>query len=286
MPRMRSDQFNGAYDLPAMLAEVEARSRVELTTAESRNRLLGLYVRPLADRVLRHATLGWVADWAESSGRSFHLYGLGWENHPRLSKFARGVARHGAHLGAIARSAAINLHFGLNLAMHQRVLETTAAGGFLLVRYHPQDFFPPWMSTLFELAQAGGWRPPAEVPLSDLPPEVADKVRQRRVLLGRPASEFISISQKLLNEGDPARPEARRQWFASETFPMLDAITFKDPGAFAARAEHFLAHPKQRAQIVRDMRAIVQREYTYDALVASMTTFVRDRLAASARSSR
>jgi hypothetical protein len=54
-------------------------------------------------------------------------------------------------MARIARNAAINLHAGSSLALHQRVLETLAAGGFVMVRFHPLDFLPAGHESLRRL---------------------------------------------------------------------------------------------------------------------------------------
>lgn len=278
LPLMRSERFNGAYDLGRMLGEVEAHTRIDIADADSRSSLIGTYVRPLADRVMRHTTLEWVADWAEATGHTLRLYGRGWEQHPRFSKFACGVARHGSHLGAIMRSAAINLHFGMNLALHQRVLETSVAGGFLMVRHHPQDFYPKWMPELWQYVHGKNMTGPARIPYGELPPDLAQAHRERLEAVGRPIKNCIEISERFLENNDPLLAQERRRRFAGEIFPMLGRITFNGPESFRAQAEHFLAHPDERADIVRHMQAIVQCEYTYDALVKSMKAFLRERL--------
>jgi hypothetical protein len=278
MPCMRDPRFNGAYDLDQMLRQVEQKTRITLADDESRTRLLGVYVRPLADRVLRHTALGWVADWAENTGHTLHLYGRDWEKHPRFGKFAQGEARHGAHLGEIVRAAGITLHCGINGSLHQRVLETAVAGGFLLVRYHPHDFDPPLMQKLWEFFTHNRVVPPARIGYANLPPELADEHRKRNILVGNAVVGYVDVSEKFLREYDPAQADERRQRFAGEMFTTLKDVVFDSFASFAERAEHFLAHPQERADIVRQMQTSVRRRFTYDALVASMLTFVREGL--------
>lgn len=274
MPRMQDGRFNGAYDLCGMLTEMEARARIQLNDAESRNRLLGLYVRPLADRVLRHATLDWVADWAENTGRSLRLYGLGWEDHPRLGKFARGVARHGAHLGAIVRSAAINLHFGLNLCLHQRVLETAAAGGFLLVRYHPHDFRLPAYHLLARYVRENGITRSTSVPLDRMPADYIAARQKTFELTGQAETGQVDIPASFLRE-IAAPPDERRRQVSQAAFPDLHRITFDSPECFAKQAAFYLEHADDRRAVVERMRQSVLDNFTYDALVSNMITFLR-----------
>ncbi|MBZ0271946.1 glycosyltransferase [bacterium] len=78
-------------------------------------------------------------DWAAQMGIDLALWGRGWQSHPRLSRYARGIAENGPALAAIYRAARINLHvnqFGID---HPRIMDGLAAGGFFLVREAP-DF--------------------------------------------------------------------------------------------------------------------------------------------------
>ena len=283
LPRMRAEGFNGAHHLEALLQEMEQRTRIGLTDEESRARLLGVYVRPLVDKVLRHTTLEWVADWAEGTGRTLHLYGRDWEGHPRFGRFARGEARHGAHLGAIARAAAINLHCGLNVSLHQRVLETAIAGGFLLVRYHPQDFYPAWLAQMHDYVRTHQICPPARIAYGDLPFELTEAHRRRMEEIGRRNAGEVEIFPGFLESHDPAGAHERRYQFAGEMFPMLADMIFDSASSFAAQAERYLADAKLRQDTAARMQAVVQCEFTYDALVSKLLGFVGEELATDAR---
>src|SRR5690606_29564684 len=59
-------------------------------SAENRERIVRHYLDPLAELLFRQKTLEWVADYCDRTGRSLHLYGQGWDAHPRFERYARG----------------------------------------------------------------------------------------------------------------------------------------------------------------------------------------------------
>jgi hypothetical protein len=84
----------------------------------------------LINLMLRHQPL----EWAAEAGYSLALWGRGWESHPRLGQFARGVAPNGPELAAIYRSVRVNLHVNQYSLEHPRILDGLLAGGFFLTR--------------------------------------------------------------------------------------------------------------------------------------------------------
>ena len=277
-PLFASSGFNGAYDLPRLLDQVAAKLGLACPDSEFRERLLSLYIRPLADRTLRHTTLAWVADWAEATGRTFHLHGNGWDRHPRLACYARGPARHGEHLAQIARQATINLHAGANPALHQRVLETACAGGFVMVRYHPADFPLAAKTDFVQYLLDHGISQPAEIPLDQLPPAFVKAMRHRLEETGRQVPGALEVTPAMLLDLAARRRYSDAYEYASEAFPSFEQITFRDAEDFARKAEDFIRHPQQREAIVEGMREAVQRLFSYDGLVEQLRFFLTEAL--------
>ncbi|MFG0260154.1 MAG: hypothetical protein ACF8LK_07345 [Phycisphaerales bacterium JB041] len=87
------------------------------------------YALPLADRVVRHQTLGWAASICGRHGWRLRLHGRGWDSHPELAEYARGEISHGDDLRACYQSAAVHLHASVNTLVHQRVMECAMSGG-------------------------------------------------------------------------------------------------------------------------------------------------------------
>ncbi len=273
-----SSRFNAGYDLGRLLRQIEAKTGFVPNHPELREKLMGLFVRPLADRWLRHTALAWVADWADATGRTLHLYGNGWDQHRRFARYARGPAEHGRHLAEITRQAKINLHAGLNTALHQRVLETLCAGGFLMVRYHPHDFFPESNRSLVRYVQERGIDRPMRIPLDQVPPECVETMRERAAVTGREMPGTYDITEEWLLTARARRRHGGRYDFASLAFPDFERIAFDGAESFARRAEHFIENPDERQALAGRMQEAVNELFTYDALVPRVVNFIRQAL--------
>ncbi len=281
MPLAADDRFDAGRPVEPLLDE--AWKEWDLPPEPRlRQEVLSLVVRPLVDRVLRHTALRWVADWADATGRSLHLYGRGWESHPRFGRYARGVAEHGAHLAAIARGAAISLHLGTVSALHQRVLETVCAGGFVLVRYNPQDYLSPGTEAMLRFLRERGITAPVRLRLDEVPPEYVAERQERLRRLGLPPRNEIQVTEEFLLENDRCQGSDPRYERAGLAFADLPTISFDGPETFAQRAEYFLAHPDQRRAIGERMRQTVEELFTYRALARRFLGFLRDALAKAA----
>ncbi len=101
--------------------------------------IINQIARPLADRMIRHETLGWAVDVCRDRGWRLHLYGDGWDRHPTLARFARGELEHGDALRASYRAARCHLHASVNTNVHQRIAECALSGGLPLCRLKYAD---------------------------------------------------------------------------------------------------------------------------------------------------
>lgn len=102
-------------------------------TADGTDALAGYlfrhYALPLADRVVRHQTIGWAASICRRHDWRLRLYGRGWDTHPEFADFACGEVSHGEDLRACYQAASIHLHASVNTLVHQRVMECAMSGG-------------------------------------------------------------------------------------------------------------------------------------------------------------
>jgi len=280
-PLMTSPRFNAAWDLDGLLRRIEEQTGICCSDETARERLMGLYVRPLADRTIRHTTLAWVADWADATGRTLHVYGRNWDRHPRFGRYARGVAEHGRHLGEIARAAAINLHCGTTSTLHQRVLEVVSAGGFVMVRHATLfDCYTAEHAALEKYMREHGVTRPTRVPIDRFPEDYRRTMRRRVALTGRPLTDFAEITEEDLLEHGARRERDQRYYYANLAFPDLDRINFDGPESFRRRADEFIADPQRRRAIARRMQQAVHELFTYDALVPRVISFVSEVLTA------
>ncbi len=282
---LSSTRFNAGYDLSRLLEETELRMGVRLEPV-LRSRLLSLYVRPLVDRFLRHSTLAWVADWADATGRRLHIYGNGWEQHPRFGRYARGPLEPGEPFGRVVRRAAISLHLGLNPGLHPRVLETVAAGGFVLTRYTPSDFHDPANDIFWECIVSRGLDRPGRVAIAEFPRGYREGRERLAQCTNRAVGEYVEITEELLLEQRTRRQDDPRYHFADLALPGYAQLTFESPESFAERAGHFLGHPEDRARLAAGMRASVHELFTYDALVGRIVAFVTSGLQRQANAQR
>lgn len=275
---LTSCRFNGGYDLDDLVDRVAKETGTTLWKGDHRKRMLSWFVRPLVDRSLRHTTLAWVADWADATGRTFHLYGNGWDRHSRFARYAKGRAEHGNHIAQIARNAAINLHTGINPALHQRVLETVCAGGFLLVRYHPHDFYSPGYDSLVDYVTTQGIDQPTQIRVQDLPDDAIVALREHAAATGGVLPDTIEISAKFLLELKSRHGTDKRYHHAGSAFPRFAEVTFDSAEAFAARAERLLTRPDERDAIRCEMQQAVSELFSYDVLMPEMIAFVGESL--------
>ncbi|MCP4591766.1 MAG: glycosyltransferase family 1 protein, partial [bacterium] len=109
-------------------------------TVPEKQHLINHFAYRLLDWGRRQQTLEWVADWSRRTGRSFKIYGRGWEDHPTLGGFAAGVLEHGEPLRAAYKYARLALQLIPGGFEHQRTYELLLSGTLPLTRYCPEDF--------------------------------------------------------------------------------------------------------------------------------------------------
>lgn len=128
--------LRGAYELTNQIGK---QLHVEWTPDEARSFAIH-YVYRIFDWGRRQRTLEWVSKWANQTGRTFKLFGRGWENHPNLSAHACGLVEHGSELREVYRASRISLQLIPSGFRHQRSLEIIASGSLPLTRFCEGDF--------------------------------------------------------------------------------------------------------------------------------------------------
>lgn len=96
--------------------------------------LLQQIALPLADLHFRQEVARWAANACARRGWRLHLYGKGWEDHPKLAEHARGELAHGDELRAAYQLAGVTIHASVRGQNHQRVAEAAMSGGLPIVR--------------------------------------------------------------------------------------------------------------------------------------------------------
>ena len=75
-------------------------------------------------------------------GIDIALYGRKWEDHPRLGRFARGIAQNGPELNLIYNASRITYHALHAKTMHTRYMDASAAKSFFMIKRLDEIPFP------------------------------------------------------------------------------------------------------------------------------------------------
>jgi hypothetical protein len=267
--RSRRQPICGGRSLD-VLAEAERRSGLRINDPNVRKHLVGWYLWRLADRLYRHQALEWVGRWARETDRRFHLYGRGWENHPTLKPFARGVAGNGQELRCIYQASSINLQLMPAGFLHQRALDGLAAGGFFLARRGGSDYESVAIGRILDrLAELGltSLADPRALHDDELQAAIGEYERQT----GRqcdPSDPGYLVSLRILAE-HPS-PGA--------LFPRFGELLFDDPDSFGRAADRFVDNAPLRREIAEQMRQVVLDRFTYVETMQRFLHFMRDYL--------
>ncbi|MCH7702193.1 MAG: glycosyltransferase family 1 protein [Planctomycetes bacterium] len=254
-----------------LLADAQRRTGTTIQNDDLLNYLENWYLWRLGDRIYRHQALEWVADWVQRTGRRFHLYGRGWDTHPRFAAYARGVAQNGRELRCVYQATAINLQIMPSGFIHQRSMDGLAAGGFFLTRSTPADHNTvPIRRVLgrLEAVGAAGLDDPRAAADTELQLALREYERQTGHKWD-PADEHYLTTLRIAAE-QPA---------AGEVFPEFGTVLFNNGDEFADRAEHFLSQPSLRRSVADRMRRIVLERFTYQRTMERFLHFMRDYLA-------
>ena len=257
--------------LVGVLEDAARRCGVEIPQGQLRERVLWWYMWRLTDRIFRHEALGWVGDWARKQGRSFRIYGRGWEEHPALGEFAAGPADNGRELLCVYRASKINLQLMPAGFIHQRALDGLASGGFFLTRYIPQDVRGRALRQLQKRIGELGIGDPHTLLRSD------DEQIHRQL------GAFLQG----WSEASVQNPEGLWQLifisgeleFPDEAFPHYDEILFDSSERFAEIADRFIEDEPLRRNRIDEMRDVVIEQFSYqptvDRFLHAMADYLR-----------
>lgn len=119
-----------------LVAHSAQQLKLDLPT-EHVDRIATHYLTRLHDILYRTQTLSWIARWSHRTGRTFKIYGKGWDTVPALQPFAMGPIEHGEPLRKAYRGAKIVLQTLPAGFMHQRTFEGLCSGSLVLARHAP-----------------------------------------------------------------------------------------------------------------------------------------------------
>jgi len=253
--------------------------------AEVQDKLSRYFIHPLRELMYRQQALAWVADYCDRTGRRLHLYGNGWEAHPRLRSYARGYAVNGEQMRAIYQASAVNLQITAFGAMHPRLLDGLAAGGFFLIRYTPLDDLAACSQRLLAVMAERGIEPGRNYCAAD-EPALAAAWRDYAARLGdEPMGETIRLHPGAVAELRSRAAGGFRLSAGAVFGEDYGAVAFDSAAGVARLLDRYLNDAEGRRAIAGRMRQRVVEQYSYRRMVADLLSFLRDRLAAVAAAS-
>jgi hypothetical protein len=260
--------------LGRIMRESMIQTGVELSQRDGQA-LLSLFNQQINNALFRHQALQWVAD----TGVDLRLYGIGWEKHPRLGRYARGPADNQHELPKIYRASKINLQVIPHGAVHQRLLDGLAAGAFFLIRHTPGDELGITYKRLWEWCLGNN---------------VTSDVQLRRMADGG-VHELIAECDRLLGyvtaENDislydclAATADTDFMILANAVWPKeYPDISFRTAAELQSKVLTFLNSESQRQQIAERMRQVVIERCSYLSISRRLLQFIEKDLSRTAR---
>ncbi len=277
------DPLTACAAVPPLLEKVKLATGSAPVSKETDHSLLHNYLYPLAELVFRQSTLEWVADFCDRKKRTLCLYGNGWEKHPRLKQYARGFARNGPELRAVYQASAVNLQIIGTGAVHQRLLDGLAAGGFFLIRFAPADVLHTPIARLLAAVRDGNLSLDTDYSVDEAPDLVA-ALKEIWRLRGLSFASDVAQARTSETQRFEAMEAGGFRRMAGAVFDEYEQVSFRSAEEFGRLAVTFLADEPSRKHIAASMRRAVVQHYSYKCLLEELLPFMQQRFAQSARS--
>lgn len=231
--------------------------------------LLDLFLLRVNNALFRHESLLWVAEM----GVDLRIWGRGWESHPQLKRFARGIAENAAQLPTIYQANRINLQVTPHGAVHQRLVEGLAAGGFFLIRQVPGDFVEP------EFREIGQWCRQNGITTDEALRQAAPpQIRARIDRLAELQQQDPFAAGKFLEQIQASREDGYVRSAAAVWADDYNAVSFGTKDELQAKVKHYLANDSARRATAESMRQVVLDRFTYTATSRRLLRFIADDL--------
>ncbi len=248
------------------------QQRVQLDQA-SKHSIFDFFNNRINNAMFRHQALNWAADL----GVELHLWGRGWDQHPRFARFAKGVACNNSQLCKIYQCSRINLQVTPFGAVHQRLLDGLAAGGFFLIRHTAGDVVEPIYQKIYAWCCQRGIETDEQLQ-SKATPEIGQLLNQVQALLGVNPFELSESSMmdvlRLAHDGNYIRS-------AASVWPEYQDVCFNSAAELRQRVSHFLKQIDQRNETAASMRRAVINRLSYTSISRRLLDFIADDLARS-----
>lgn len=242
--------------------------RIGLAEADIKS-LVFFFNQSISNALFRHQTLNWLS----GLGVDLRIYGRGWEEHPTLSRHARGVADNIQDLGAIYRASKINIQVTPHGAVHQRLLDGLTAGGFFLLRWHPGDEVGPIYQQLWEWCRQRNIS--SEEDLRDqADAQVHEMIVRINELEGSPPNRREMTVFDVMS----GHRENNFMTSAASIWAEYRGVAFNTRSELEERVRRFLANDSEREHIAQSMRQAVVERTSYTSISSRLLKFIADEL--------
>ncbi|MCC5823304.1 MAG: hypothetical protein LAT64_08370 [Phycisphaerales bacterium] len=219
----------------------------------------------LNNPLYRQQGLAWAARVAESRGLTLSVYGPGWDRHPTLAPHARGPIAYGDDLDRVTRHADFNLRLEPYPAMcHQRLIDSIAAGGFVLNRRFSDAEEPEARFARIFLDRLAERAPTTTHAIALLEPHerpgfVALLDRLRAAIPRLADADLVTYYQQRLQSGSLA------DYIHSEHPPGFFDTVFGNETELGGLVDRFLADRPRRDALLAEQRAAINARHAYPA---------------------
>jgi hypothetical protein len=252
----------------AMVAAATASTGVR-PAADELPAVVQFFQSSIGNALFRHQTLRWVSDL----GVDLRIYGRGWDGHPTLAKHARGTADNATQLSAIYRASRINLQTVVTGAVHQRLLDGLAAGGFFLIRRTPIDTVGRHYLVLWDWCQRHGITDEA-----DFRRRSDDTVRRTCQTLNAILGYDMATSDLPLFDILQSCADADFMNTATALWPEYDQVSFDTAAELRARIATYLGNADARGSVAMAMRGPVVERASYRRITERLLELIGTRL--------
>lgn len=232
--------------------------------------LVEFFGQQVINAIFRHQALEWIA----VTGVHLRLYGRGWEAHPRLARHACGEADNRVALPKIYQASKINLQVIPHGAVHQRLLDGLACGGFFLMRYTSGDDLGQPYRTLWDWCRRRGIRSDEQM-RARLDDEARDAIARVESLVGYDTAtldtKLYDCVATIADDGFAA--------LATGVWPDRYAhVAFKTRDDLDRMLARYLDDEALRQQIAAEMRRVVIDRFSYRGISRRLVQFIADSL--------
>jgi len=286
------------FRLVELMLHAERESHHPPLSPDARRNALYPQLLRVYDRIFRHEAIHWCAEWAKQRGRSLALFGREWEAHPDFARFARGEVANGDALRLVHQRTRITIQANGYGSLHQRLLDALAAGGFVLTRWNPGDFFRAPLEVIAKEAETAPSlahliaRIESHEPLRRCRAElerlssliiapVTDPRRQAQIDVMRQANDV----RELQTDEGLRRSLAHMSFAPLRTagdLPGFEATTFRSLAQCHELLDQFVDDSARRRELAEPMRRDVLDHDTFEALAEKLMRYFAELLRAQA----